>query len=264
MFAKTVKYVFVRYKKANIRSGPSKRYKIVKRVFKNSKLIVLDYKNHFYKVKYDQIEGWIYYRAVTNPKIKRFSDYPVTYEFNNINKNAKEKILSYKRYLDFDFYKRPVQVIFSYNPEFNIGRIFFKTDFNLEFYKKNRDSSIKPNQIDMYPFLKFADSFKVFMNRLSFQYRSLNEFLSKFKLNLILEKNNDNFIIIEFEKKGRLFQFKPYIFLKKKGFNIIKIVSDDKELVKKSYIFTLGVPTLYDGTKTVYSLLYEFFGIPFS
>jgi hypothetical protein len=261
--SKTIKYVFVRYKKANVRKCPSVRCKIVAKAVKNEKLIVTGYKKRFYKIKGDDFEGWIYYRAVTKPIKKTYTDYKVSFEFNNINGNAKEKILKYKEYLNFDFYKKEVEIIFSYNPEFNVGRIFFKTDFNLTYYKKERDSAIKPNQIDLYPFLKFADVFKNFLNRMGFQYASLKEFLSKFKLNLILKKNDTDFIIIEFSKKGKLFRFQPYIFLKKEGFKIIRIVSDDKELVKKSYIFTLGVPTLYDGSKTVYSLLYEFFEIPY-
>ncbi len=260
---KIIKYAYVKYNKVNIRSCPSKRCNIIGKVKRNVRLNILGYKSRFYKINLDGVLGWIYSGALTKPIKKNIPDYKVTFEFNNLNKNAQEKILEFKQYLNFDFYKREVKVAFSYNPEFNIGRIFLKTEFNLQYYNTHKDSSVKPNQLDMYPFLEFANAFKIFLNKLLFQYQSLEEFLSKFKLNLILKKSDSNFIIMEFYKKGKLFQCKPYIFLKKQGYNLIKIPTEDKEILEKSYIFTLGVPTFYDGTKTTYSLVYEFFNIPY-
>ena len=262
-FAKTIKYAYVKYSKINLREGPSTKTKIISKLIKNTKVQILKKSPDFYYVLvlYNNLKGWIYSRGLYKFETIKLPDYNVTYEFNALNKNARSKILEFKNSLNFDFYKKDVKIIFSYEPKFNIGRVFIETEFNKEYYIETREPSLKSNQIDLYPFLKFTTVYKKFLKKISYKYGALSEFLGKFILNIVLKKSDENFIVLECYKKNKLYLFKPYIFLKREGFKIIKVKSDDPKLVERSYMFSLGPPYLSDGTKTVDLLLYDFFNM---
>ncbi len=262
-FAKVIKYAYVKYSKVNLREGPSTKSKIISKLTKNTKVQIIKKSPNFYYVLviYNDLKGWIYSRGLYKFKTIKLPDYNVAYEFNALNKNARNKILEFKNTLNFDFYKKDVKIIFSYEPKFNIGRVFIETEFNKEYYIENREPSLKSNQIDLYPFLKFTTVYKKFLKKISYKYGALSEFLGKFILNIVLKKGDENFIILECYKKNKLYLFRPYIFLKREGFKLIKINSDDPKLVERSYMFSLGPPYLSDGTKTVDLLLYDFFNM---
>ncbi len=261
--AKTITYAFVKYKKLRVREEPSRKGKIIYMLKRNNKVEILDKKGVYYRIKVNDanIEGWSYYKGFYKFQKVVLPDYKVNFEFNAINKETENKILEFKRILNFDFYKRDVKVTFSYEKKYNTGRIFVETDFNQNYYNSEKAPSLKSNQVDLYPFLKFGFIFKKFFRNISYKYNALSEFLKKFNIDILLKKNETNYVILEMYLEKSLYIFRPYIYVKKEGFKLIKVFTDNRELVKKSYIFSLGPPYLSDGTKTVFFLIYDFFNM---
>ncbi len=263
IFSKTITYAYVKYHKLRVREKPTKNSKILYLLKKNEKVKILGRKGVFYQIYLSNIDitGWSYYKGFYKIKKIILPDYNVTFEFNAINKETENKILEFKNLLNFDFYKKNIKIIFSYEKKYNTGRIFIKSDFNYDFYINERATSLKSNQIDLYPFIKFGFIFNKFFKKISYKYYALSEFLKKFIINIILKKSPTNYIILEMYLDKNLYFFKPYIYVKKEGFKIAKVYTDNKELLKKSYIFSLGPPYLSDGTKTIFYLIYDFFNM---
>ncbi|GEM_PF-6444833 len=283
--AESYKYASVKYNSIYIRENPSKNSKIVAKVYKNTRLELISKSNEFYQVVVvgKDIKGWIYSKGLYNfsgasetteatettatskehPAKAKDTAYLGKFQFNSIKNDAKDKILEFKELLNFSFYPKSVKVIWSFDDKFNVGRVFIESDFDPEFYSKNKDESIKPNQIDLYPFLKFTSVYGNFLKKLGKKYQSLSDFLDKFSLNILIKRDKDTYIIVEAYRDKKLFLFKPDIYVKYKYFDMIKVTASDKDMVKKSYIFSLGVPYLSDNSKTVDSLLYDFFNLPY-
>ncbi len=263
-YAKYVKYAYVRSTTLNLRNAPSIKSSIIDKLKRKTKVQILLKKGKWYKVKVidksDEI-GWVYYTGLYRFKKEYVPDYNVNIKFNNFNETFKNKILEFKKYLNFDFYQSDVEVIFSYEKELNKLTIFIKTKFSLNYYEQNKDSSIKNNEIDLYPYLNFAYVIDNFIKRVKNKYPACGEFLKKFGINIFLEKDNDNYIILDIYRKIKLYKFSPFIIVKSPGYALVKITTENKNKLEKSYIFELEPPYYSYGIKSTSFLLYEFFNM---
>ncbi len=133
---KIIKYAVVKYKKLRVRENPSRRAKILFLLKSGEKVQIIDKKGVYYKIfsQNGNIQGWAYYKGFYKIKKIVLPDYKVNFEFNAINKETEKKILEFKRFLNFDFYKKDIKIIFSYEKKYNTGRIFIEADFNPKYY----------------------------------------------------------------------------------------------------------------------------------
>ncbi len=263
LHSKYIQSAYVRSKKLNLRDAPSIKSKIIYKLQRGTNVLILDKKKKWYKVKIkdENLIGWVYYSGLFRFKKEFIPDYKVKIKFNNFNETFQQKVLEFKRYLNFDFYKNDVEVVFSYNKEDNKLRIFIKTKFSLDYYNTNRDRSLKSNEVDLYPYINFAYVINKFIKKLEFKYPTCGEFLKKFYIDIMLKKSDDNYIILDLYRKRKLYKFSPFIIIKAPDYNIVKIYTENKEKLEKSYIFELEAPYYSYGIKSTAFLVYEFFNL---
>ncbi len=263
LHAKYIQSAYVRSKKLNLRDAPSIKSKIISKLRRGTRVLILGKQRKWFKIKIldDNLVGWVYYSGLFKFKKEYIPDYKVKVKFNNFNETFQQKVLEFKKYLNFDFYKNDVEVVFSYNKEENKLRIFIKTKFSLNYYRQNRDKSLKDNEIDLYPYINFAYVIDKFIKKLEFKYPTCGEFLKKFHIDIMLEKSYDNYIILDLYRKRKLYKFSPFIIVKAPDYNIVEINTENKEKLEKSYIFELEAPYYSYGIKSTSFLLYEFFNL---
>ena len=251
-------------KRLNFRNTPSYKTPIKSTLSRNTKVIILERKGKWFKVMVPSLDnetGWVYYRGLHKFRKEFISNYHVTVKFNNFNDTFRQKILEFRRFLNFDFYKNDVEVVFSYDKPLNKLTIFLKTKFSPAYYNENKDSSIKNNEIDLYPYINFSYVIGNFIKKVESKYPACGEFLKKFYLDILLKKGDNNYIILDLYRKKKLYKFSPFIIVKYPGYSLVKIYCQDKKKLEKSYIFELEPPYYSYGVKSTSFLLYEFFNM---
>ncbi len=245
----------------NLREKPSIKSKILYKLKKGTSVVILKRKGKWALINFDNKTGWVYIGGLGKISKNFISNYNVKIEFNNFSETFIEKVLEFKNFLNFDFYKNNVKIVFSYDNKNNKLTSFIIIPFNKNYYEKNREHSLKKNEIDLYPFLNFAYVFDNFIKKVEKRYPVCGEFLKKFDISIIIKKNSNFFIILNLKRKNKLFKFLPYIIVKKKGYDYVKIYAENKQKVEKSYIFELSPPYVSYGIKSTSYLLYKFFDL---
>ena len=262
-FSKAITFAEVKYRVLKVREIPSKRGKVIGKLKRGTVVKILNKKGKWFKIlplKNDNSTiGWVYRYGLWKFKHESLPDYKVKIEFNNMSKNFKERIFEFKKYLNFDFYKNDVKIIFSYDKTLNKLTLFIETKFSKIYYDKNREKALKTDEIDLYPYLNFAYVIDRFIKAVKSKYPGCGEFLQKFSIDIILKKDESNFIILDLYRKRKIYKFSPFIIIKSPDYKIIKIYCENPEKLEKSYIFELPPPYLSNGIKTTAYLIYNFF-----
>ncbi len=259
--AKYILIAKVRSKRLNVREKPSINSNLLGKLQKGTEVKILTKYNNWYKIVSisDNITGWVYKRGLWKFKKRFISEYPLKIEFNNFNSTFQSKILKFKQYLDFSFYKSPIKIVFSYDKNTNKLTIFIITKFLYSYYMKNKDKALKSNEIDLYPYLEFTNVIRNFIKKISTEYPACGEFLKKFSILIILKKEKDHFVILQLYRHKKLYKFLPFIIIKAPGYKLLKVFTENKEKLDKSYIFELSSPYYSYGIKSTSFLIYEFF-----
>ena len=255
---------YVNVDKASVRSGASKKYKILTYLKSNDKVLISEKKGQWYKIKYGEDKnGWI---SASLVRLVETSNIKV--EFLNINDKFKKYFTENLLFLDrqlkgHDLSK--VRIVVSYVGESNIARITLILPFDQKIYEGKKTKEISGSFIDFMVYNNYlwgVVKYKMHVSEVARE-TSIDDYqaLMSFKSNILLIKENGDSIILSGQFSGGYVLFNPYVDLEFSDYKAFRVFTPDKESVMDKSVFYLPAAKSEDGKLTGATLLYNFFNL---
>jgi len=259
----------VNVKKATVRSGPSRKNKILDYIVQDLRISITKKQGQWYKITYvkddKQKKGWI-----SASLIRLIEKSDVQVEFSNINEKFKKHFVDNLLFLDsqlkgYDLSK--LKLTISFSSEAGVASMSFNLPFNKKHYDEKMTKEMSGSFIDFMVYNDYLWALVKYKKHVSESVKkeSMDDFqvIMSFNTNLVLKKDNGNSVILSGKVSGDYVVFNPYVDVDIKGYNPFRVVTSDPESVEENSVFYLPQAKSSDGKLKPAALLYNYFDLDY-